>query len=128
MGHPGAITYVNDMVFSTTKTTMTLPSVLPQSTLGPWFFVITALSDAKANIETQPRRHGVPSANADVVSAAITIAGVNRRYARVWSSTCLPTRRDSAPQHSRKKEITKAHTQERAFVLGADSGSISIDL
>jgi hypothetical protein len=32
------------------------------------------LKDGRANLETAPRRTGVPMANADIISAPITIA------------------------------------------------------
>jgi hypothetical protein len=57
---------------STAKTTMTIPpGVLAPG--GTYMFVITALADAQANMETAPHRTALPSGNADVLSAIITV-------------------------------------------------------
>jgi hypothetical protein len=37
-------------------------------------FLITALKDGRADLEVSPRRTAVPMANADIISATITIA------------------------------------------------------
>jgi hypothetical protein len=56
----------------TAKTTLTIPpGVLMQG--KKYIFLITVLSDGRANLETSPRRSALPIANADVISAPITI-------------------------------------------------------
>jgi len=56
----------------TAQTSVTYPPELLTSGVT-YLFDITALMDAKANVETSPRRSGLPTAAANVVSAPITI-------------------------------------------------------
>ncbi len=56
----------------TKKTSMTLPPELVESG-KPYLIQITAIYDSRADSESSPRRTGIPSGNADVVSAPITI-------------------------------------------------------
>ncbi|MDP9051188.1 MAG: hypothetical protein M3O31_10800 [Acidobacteriota bacterium] len=63
--------YLSSTTLSTAKTSMTIPP----NVLAPgraYLFVITALADAKANMETSPHRSSLPVAHADVLSAPIT--------------------------------------------------------
>ena len=67
----GTVNYVSSTVLGTAKTSM----AIPPNVLTPgrtYLFVITALADGKANMETSPHRSSLPIANADVLSAAIT--------------------------------------------------------
>jgi hypothetical protein len=59
--------------FYTAQNSLTLPPELITS--GVTYLVdITAIADAKANVETAPRRSALPTAAANVVSAPITIS------------------------------------------------------
>ena len=57
----------------TAQTSLTIPPELLTSG-QTYLFDITALVDAKANVETSPRRSGLPTAAANVVSAPIVIS------------------------------------------------------
>jgi hypothetical protein len=57
----------------TAQTSVTIPPELLTSGVT-YLFDIAALMDAKANVETSPRRSGLPTAAANVVSAPITIS------------------------------------------------------
>lgn len=67
----GTVNYVSFASLGTAKTSLTIPPnlLVPGQT---YLFVITAVADGKANIETSPNRSSLPIANADVISAAIT--------------------------------------------------------
>lgn len=68
----GTSTYATNAILSTATTSVTLPPEVMQSG-KTYLIVITAVTDGRANMETKPRRTGVPMANAEVVSAPITI-------------------------------------------------------
>lgn len=72
----GTITIGSAGTMSTAGTSITIPSSLLIAG-KKYLFMITALSDGKANMETAPNRHALPIANADVVSAPITISGAS---------------------------------------------------
>ena len=57
---------------STAKTSMTIPPNLLTSG-KTYFFLITSLVDGKAKMETSPHRSSLPIANAQLISAPITI-------------------------------------------------------
>ena len=57
--------------FGTAKTSITLPPLIANQT---YFFYITTLVDAAANMETSPFRSALPTGFANVVSAPITIS------------------------------------------------------
>jgi hypothetical protein len=57
--------------YTTAKTTVNLPPLLAGKT---YLFLITALADGHANVETMPNRSALPTAYASVVSAPITIS------------------------------------------------------
>jgi hypothetical protein len=67
----GTVSYLSSTVFGTAKTSITLPPgvLVPART---YLFVITALVDGRANMETSPNRSSLPFANADLISAPIT--------------------------------------------------------
>jgi hypothetical protein len=68
----GTVSYSSSTTLSTAKTWMTIPP----NVLAPgrtYLFVITSLVDGKANMETSPNRSSLPIANADVISAPISI-------------------------------------------------------
>jgi hypothetical protein len=68
----GASVYSPVATLSTAKTKITVPlNLLPPN--GTCLFVITALVDGQANMETSPHHSALPVASADVVSAPITI-------------------------------------------------------
>jgi hypothetical protein len=58
---------------STAQTSLTVPPELLVAGRTYWF-AITALMDAKANMETSPNRSALPTGSADVISAPITIS------------------------------------------------------
>lgn len=51
---------------------MTLPPGLLKSG-SPYLFLVTALVDGQGNVETAPNRSSLPTARADVISAAMTV-------------------------------------------------------
>jgi hypothetical protein len=68
----GTVIYFSSTTLGTAKTSMTIPPDLLRSG-QTYLFVITSLVDGKANMETSPHRSSLPVANADVISAPITI-------------------------------------------------------
>jgi len=70
---PGTVAVVASRTLYTAQTSVTIPPELLTSG-ETYLFDITALMDAKANVETSPRRSGLPTAAANVVSAPITIS------------------------------------------------------
>jgi hypothetical protein len=58
---------------STTKTSMTIPPGLLQSG-QTYLFVISSLVDGRANMEASPHRSSLPVAQADLISAPVTIS------------------------------------------------------
>jgi hypothetical protein len=71
----GTINYLSTTTLGTAKTSMTLPPNLLSSG-KTYLFTIAALADGRANMETSPHRSSLPVANADVISAPITISTV----------------------------------------------------
>lgn len=67
----GAVSYVLAAVLGTAKTSIPIPPGVLASG-RTYLFVITALADGKANMETSPHRSSLPTANADLLSAPIT--------------------------------------------------------
>ena len=67
----GVPTYAAAGVFSTAKTSITLPPLAGGNT---YVFAITAEADGSAQIETSPSRSSLPTGFATVVSAPITIS------------------------------------------------------
>jgi hypothetical protein len=68
----GTVAYFSTTMLGTAKTSMTLPpNVLASG--RTYLFVITSLVDGKANMEMSPHRSSLPIANADLISAPITI-------------------------------------------------------
>jgi hypothetical protein len=68
----GTVSYFSSTTLGTAKTSMTLPpNVLASG--RTYLFVITSLVDGKANMEMSPHRSSLPIANADLISAPITI-------------------------------------------------------
>ncbi len=67
----GAVNYLSSTTLSTAKTSIPIPSNVLSSG-HTYLFVITALADGKANMETSPRRSSLPTASADLISAPIT--------------------------------------------------------
>ena len=67
----GIATYLPAGVFYTSQTSVTLP---PLSAGNTYVFVITALADGTANVQTAPFRSSLPTGFASVVSAPITIS------------------------------------------------------
>jgi hypothetical protein len=68
----GTVAYFSSTMLGTAKTSMTLPpNVLASG--RTYLFVITSLVDGKANMEMSPHRSSLPIANADLISAPITI-------------------------------------------------------
>jgi hypothetical protein len=61
--------YIAYTKLGTAQTSLTLPMPLAS---GTYFFHITAVADGRANMETSPLRSALPTATADVISAAIT--------------------------------------------------------
>ena len=68
----GSSAYSPVATLSTAKSTVTLPANL-FSPNGTCLFVITALIDGQANMETSPHRSALPVASANVISAPITL-------------------------------------------------------
>jgi hypothetical protein len=68
----GAQVYAPAQTFSTAKTSMTLPVSLQAGRTA--VFVITALADGRANLESMPLRAGLPRAFASIVSAPVTVS------------------------------------------------------
>ncbi len=66
--------YMTRAFLGTATTEVTLPSTLLVAG-KTYLFEITAIVDARINMELSPRRTGVPMANADIISAPITIGG-----------------------------------------------------
>jgi hypothetical protein len=66
----GVPAYLPGPKFGTATNSVTLPPLPP----GSYVFMITALADGTANMETSPRRSTLPTAYADVLSAPITIS------------------------------------------------------
>ena len=67
----GIVNYLSLTTLATAKTSITIPPIFLASG-HTYLFVITALADGKANMETSPHRSSLPIANADVLSAPIT--------------------------------------------------------
>jgi hypothetical protein len=68
----GTIGLLPLLTLSTAKTSVTVPPDLLSSG-KTYLFVITAVVDGKANMETGPHRSSLPTANAQLLSAPITI-------------------------------------------------------
>jgi hypothetical protein len=68
----GTVSYSSLATLSTAKSSMTLPPGVVASG-KTYLFVITALADGRANMETSPHRSSLPTASADVISAPITL-------------------------------------------------------
>lgn len=68
----GTVHYISTTTLGTAKTSITLPPGVLASG-RTYLFLITALADGRANMETSPNRSSLPTANADVLSAPITI-------------------------------------------------------
>ncbi|HYG97567.1 MAG TPA: fibronectin type III domain-containing protein, partial [Terriglobales bacterium] len=69
----GDLAYISVATLGTAKTSVTVPPGI----LAPgrsYVFVITARSDARANMETSPNRSALPTASADIVSGLVTIS------------------------------------------------------
>jgi hypothetical protein len=71
----GTVGYISSTTLGTAKTSMTIPPDLLRSG-QTYLFVITSQVDGRANMETSPHRSSLPVANADVISAPITISTV----------------------------------------------------
>jgi hypothetical protein len=71
----GTVGYFSSTTLGTAKTSMTIPPDLLRSG-QTYVFVITSQVDGRANMETSPHRSSLPVANADVISAPITISTV----------------------------------------------------
>jgi len=71
----GRVGYLSLTTLGTAKTSMTIPPDLLRSG-QTYLFVITSRVDGRANMETSPHRSSLPVANADVISAPITISTV----------------------------------------------------
>jgi hypothetical protein len=67
----GTMRYFPSEKFSAAETSMTLPVTLKAGQI--FVVMITALVDGQANMESSPRRSGLPTAYASMVSAPITI-------------------------------------------------------
>jgi len=72
IGGIGTFTIFSTTTLSTAKTSMTLPPDLLLSG-KTYLFVITSVVDGKANMETSPHRSLLPVANAQLISAPITV-------------------------------------------------------
>jgi hypothetical protein len=72
VGGVGTAVFSPAATLSTAKTSMALPPDL-LSTGKTYLFVITSVVDGKANMETSPHRSSLPIANAQLISAPITI-------------------------------------------------------
>ena len=62
--------YLSSMVLGTAKNSMTLPPGVLRSG-QTYLFVISALTDGRASMETSPHRSSLPTADAEVISAPI---------------------------------------------------------
>ena len=71
----GTVQYFSTTTLGTAKTSMTIPPDLLRSG-QTYLFVISSRVDGRANMETSPHRSSLPVANADVISAPITISTV----------------------------------------------------
>lgn len=71
----GTVGYFSSTTLGTAKTSMTIPPDLLRSG-QTYLFVISSRVDGRANMETSPHRSSLPVANADVISAPITISTV----------------------------------------------------
>jgi hypothetical protein len=71
----GTQTYDGAGTFYTGKTSMTVPALLSGQT---YVFVISTEVDGRANVETSPRRLGLPTAVATVISAPISTNSSSR--------------------------------------------------
>jgi hypothetical protein len=71
----GSVGYFSSTTLGTAKTSMTIPPDLLRSG-QTYLFVISSRVDGRANMETSPHRSSLPVANADVISAPITISTV----------------------------------------------------
>jgi hypothetical protein len=71
----GTVEYLSSTTLGTAKTSMTIPPDLLRSG-QTYLFVISSRVDGRANMETSPHRSSLPVANADVISAPITISTV----------------------------------------------------
>lgn len=71
----GSVAYLVSATLGTGKTSMTIPPDLLRSG-QTYLFLITSQVDGRANMETSPHRSSLPVANADVISAPITISTV----------------------------------------------------
>ena len=80
----GSSAYSSLATLSTAKTTLTVPPNLIGAN-GTFLFVITALIDGEANMETSPHHSALPVASANVISAPITIS--RRSSIRLGSAT-----------------------------------------
>jgi hypothetical protein len=72
IGTIGTVEFLPAATLSTAKTSMTIPPNLLTSG-KTYVFLITSLVDGKANMETSPHRSSLPTANAQLISAPITI-------------------------------------------------------
>ena len=72
IGGIGTVVLFSATTLSTAKTSMTIPPDLLSSG-KTYLFVITSVVDGKANMETNPHRSSLPTANAQLISAPITI-------------------------------------------------------
>ena len=68
----GTPSYISSTTWSTAKTSMTIPPGVLISG-QTYLILITAVLDGSANMETSPYRSSLPIANADLLSAPITI-------------------------------------------------------
>jgi len=66
--------YATAAILTTAKTSLTIPPTVLHAG-QTYLILISALLDGRANVETSPRRAGVPMGNADIISAPITIGG-----------------------------------------------------
>jgi hypothetical protein len=71
-GTSATFEFLSSTTLSTAKTSMTIPPDLLTSG-KTYLFLITSLVDGKANMETSPHRSSLPTANAQLISAPITI-------------------------------------------------------
>jgi hypothetical protein len=71
VGSSTPLRYVTTTTLSTAKTSIPLPPGVMQSG-KTYLFLITALLDGKANMETSPHRSLLPTGSADAISAPIT--------------------------------------------------------
>ena len=72
IGGIGTVGFFSTTLLSTAKTSITVPPNLLSSG-KTYLFVITSAVDGRANMETSPRRSSLPTANAQLISAPITI-------------------------------------------------------